>query len=405
MINTDELGDVLRLGSIPDEELAGVLGGFFPLSGWQSENCVTYFNEQGHVLDLVYSKNGHVMRCEPGPELTDEIVAMLRKHTEVAFESDTGFDVRRTIMFSVPEVKGFWRHGDEWQILPAPPNAPRPDFQLGEHPLILEYRVRRSTNDAIAIMRSRRRYWELCLLFSLLLIDQITSGSDTLPHHWVMLPESTTGGVHTAYVNEGYMVGGDFTALTDHFSDPAEHPRLLVTPDDEYYARRGIREEGMDVPTCLDAAFNRFDNADARTRDKLLRASYWLDASYRVWDLSKSLSYIAAINAVEALVPKSKPDRCPCCALDRSPGPTARFRNFVETYAANEAPQKRTEMYRLRSILVHGDGLHNLDIPRAWGALSPDEIQHRELHKDALAVSRTAVRTWFLDSATVPNLP
>jgi hypothetical protein len=33
MINTDELGDVLRLGSIPDEELAGVLGGFFPLSG------------------------------------------------------------------------------------------------------------------------------------------------------------------------------------------------------------------------------------------------------------------------------------------------------------------------------------------------------------------------------------
>lgn len=117
------------------------------------------------MLDLVYGTKGNVMRCEPGPELTDEIVAMLHECTEAAFESDTGFEVRRTIMFSVPEVKGFWRHDDEWQILPAPPNAPQPGFQLGEHPLILEYRVRRSTNDAIAIMRSRRHYWELCLLF------------------------------------------------------------------------------------------------------------------------------------------------------------------------------------------------------------------------------------------------
>jgi hypothetical protein len=40
--------------------------------------------------------------------------------------------------------------------------------------------------------------------------------------HWVMLPEPTTGEVHTAYASEGYMVGGDFTDLADNFSDPAE---------------------------------------------------------------------------------------------------------------------------------------------------------------------------------------
>jgi len=37
-----------------------------------------------------------------------------------------------------------------------------------------------------------------------------------------MLPEPTTGEVHTAYASEGYMVGGDFTDLADNFSDPAE---------------------------------------------------------------------------------------------------------------------------------------------------------------------------------------
>jgi hypothetical protein len=132
-------------------------------------------------------------------------------------------------------------------------------------------------------------------------------------------------------------------------------------------------------------------------RDQLLRASYWLDAALRAWETSKSLSYGAAINAIETLMPKQKADPCPTCSRDRSPGPTAGFRDFVETYAASEGAEARDAMYRFRSALVHGHRLHSMDLPSPWGALVPGEIEHRELHSTAFAVARTAVLTWFLN--------
>ena len=165
----------------------------------------------------------------------------------------------------------------------------------------------------------------------------------------------------------------------DSFSDPTGYPRLSVVPDDEYYTRRGIGiEDVIEVPASLDAFFERFNSADPKTREKLLRASYWLDAAYRVWDISKSLSYVAAINAVEVLAPdREPPDPCPCCHQDRNPGPTAQFRTTVETYAAAEGAVARARMYNLRSTLVHGRGLHSLDVPRTWGALEPATEEHR----------------------------
>jgi len=376
----------------------------FPLSRWESGDRITYFHpERGHALDVVYNKHGQIMRYEPGPGLTDELVATLRERAEVAFAPDTGSEVRRDVLFSVPEVKGYWRHGDDWQILPAPPQAPRPGFLLGEHPFVLEYRVRSSANDAVVFTR-RRRSWELHLLLSLVLRGSITHETDAKPHHWVLMGEPTAAGVHTAYVNEGYMVEG-LIARADSFSNPEGLPELVVVPDEEYYARRGIdiSEDALDAPAGLDAFLNRFEDADPRTREQLLRASYWLDAAYRVWDTSKSLSYIAAVNAVESLVPKREHDPCPCCGLDRSPGPTARFHDFVETYAAAEGAADRKAIYRLRSAFVHGDGLHNFDVPRVWGALVPGDMKHRELHDAAFAVASTAIRTWFLSAKRSPR--
>jgi hypothetical protein len=114
------------------------------------------------------------------------------------------------------------------------------------------------------------------------------------------------------------------------------------------------------------------------------------------------VSYGATINAIETLMPKQKADPCPTCSRDRSPGPTAGFRDFVETYAAAEGAEARDAMYRFRSALVHGHRLHSMDLPSPWGALVPGEIEHRELHDTAFAVARTAVRTWFLNPATGP---
>jgi hypothetical protein len=106
------------------------------------------------------------------------------------------------------------------------------------------------------------------------------------------------------------------------------------------------------------------------------------------------------------LIPEAEEDRCPKCGRDRSPGPTARFHDFVETHAADEGAEERKALYRLRSAFVHGDALHNLDIPRPWGGMEPHVLRHHELHDIALKVSRTAIRTWFLSQpATEPPAP
>lgn len=398
MISKEMLGDALGLGSVPDGELVGILADVLPLSRWESGKRVTYLHpEQGHVLDVVYDKHGRIACCEPGPGLTEDLVATLRKHVAGAYGPDAGFEIRRDVLFSVPEVKGFWPHGDDWQILPAPPQAPRPGFLVAEHPFVFEYRVRTSLNNFISLTRRRRRFRELHLLLSLVLRGLITREPDTHPHHWVLLHEPAAHGSRTAYLNEGYMVGGGFVIRADGFSDPVGHPKLVVVPDDEYYVRRGLERDDLDVPTCLDAFFDRFESADPRTRNQLVRASYWVDVAYRVWHTSKSLSFVAAINAVETLVPDQEHDPCPCCGRNRAPGPSAGFRQLIETHAAAEGAEARAAMYGLRSALMHGRGLHSSDDSSAWAALIPRNIEHMQLHETALAVSRAVIRSWFLN--------
>ncbi len=351
---------------VRDEELVGLLGSVLPLSQTESGDRVSYFHpEQGHALDVVYGKRGRIVRCEPGPALTDELIATPRERAEAALAPDTGFEVRRDVLFSVPEVKGCWRHGDDWQIVPAPASAPRPGFLMGEHPFVLEYRVRRSANFQVAETRRWRRFWELHLLLSLLLHGRITREFHAHPHHWMLLHEPTADGSHTVYANEGYMIAG-FVARADDFTDPSGYRKLAVVPDDEYYAQRGIGvDDDVTVPSSFDAFFDRFESADARMRDQLLRASYWLDTASRAWEISKSLSYVAAINAAETLMPEAEGRPVPDLLPRSQPG--AGFYDFVETYAAAEGADARVAMYRFRSALVHGHRLHTMDLPGAWG--------------------------------------
>ena len=405
MIDDSRLAEALGIGSIPDDELVAIVSSIFPFSRWEntdrgSRRRISYFHpEHGHVLDLIFGKDRRsITGCHVGAGLTVEFLQSLQEQCSAAIADEAGYKIRRVVLFSIPEVKGFWKHSDEWQILPAPDEAPRPGFLSGEHPFTFEFRVCSSTNFVVNMTRQGRRISELHCLLSLLLGGRITREWPNHPHHWMLLREPTTSGSQTVYANEGYLVEG-FIAEADDFTNVWGKRELSVVPDGDYYARRGIGiDDELEVPTCLDLAFNLFENAEAETRDKFLRAAYWFDAAYRAWNTSKALSYIAAINAIEVLVPSHTADPCPSCKRDRSPGPTKRFRDFVEEYAAVESEGARTEMYSFRSALVHGDYLHNMDSPLAWGALTPGAAEHRELHDSALSVARTALRTWLLNT-------
>ena len=96
MVDAATLRDALRLGDVADQELTAIFGTVFPLARWESNDRVNYFHsEQGHVLDVVYSRRGQILRFEPGPGLTDELVRELRQQVDAAFAQDAGVEVRR----------------------------------------------------------------------------------------------------------------------------------------------------------------------------------------------------------------------------------------------------------------------------------------------------------------------
>jgi hypothetical protein len=394
-----DLADALGVGRVPDDEIRAVVSTLFPLSRWEDETRVSYFDpEQGHVLDLVYDRDGVIADCEASQEMP-ALAGELREKVAAELADDGSTVIYREVLFSGVEVKGYWRHSDGWQILPVPATAPRPAFPIAEHPFVLEHRVRSSSNNLINIGRRRRQLWELQLLLSLLLRRGVTRESEARPHHWMILEEPTRAGLQTAYLNEGYLIGAGFEFQALQFSDCTGIAKLRSVPDAEYYARRRRRApDEMDVPESLGHFVDRVEAADPQKREKLMAAAYWYDAAYRVWDTSKALSFIAAINAVEAVFPSGRQGhQCPACKrFHDSPGPTARFSEFVEKYAAAEDAEDRKKAYALRSAFVHRGELHGLDVPGAWGSLTPDQERHRSLHDDALAISRSVIRNWFL---------
>ena len=261
MIDPQQLGDAVGLGSVPDNELVGVFHGVLSLSRWESGRRIEYFHPQeGHLLDVVYGKDGRIASLEPTRASTAELLETLRARAETSFGPEAGYEVRRDLLFSVPRIEGFWRHRDDWQIIPAPPTAHDSSADSAEHPFVLEYRVRPSENMVIGFLRWRRRLWELHLVLSLLLRGSITRESVESEHHWMVVPDSKT--VRTAYLNEGYLVGGGFISRAADFTDPAELRPLDVVDDRVYYERREPRLR-MDIPASLDTFFDRFEGAEA----------------------------------------------------------------------------------------------------------------------------------------------
>jgi hypothetical protein len=401
-VSTYDLGEALHLGSVPDDEAVVVLTSALGMSGWDEGQRVSYFHsEQGHVLDAVYAKKvGRILAYEPTPNLTPEIADGLRAEFASAFDPDLGFEVRREIFFSVPEIKGTWRHGDDWQILPKPSHAPRPfpDSLGKEQAFVLEFRIRTSPHHTLLETRRSRRRWELHLLLAFVLRGTVKPEvSAPGEQRWVVFLDPETDTSKTAYAGEGYKVGGRGFVVRDRdFSEPEAEP-LGTLPDEDYYARIGLQTE-MDVPASIDSFFDRFEAAPHETREKMLRACYWFSASYRMWHALQSLSFVSAINAVEALLPESEQHECSVCGKEhRYPGPTQLFRDFVERYAQGVPKRARSDMYDLRSSLLHGTQLHGSDVPRAWSGIIPSVQRHEALHRTALEVARTSVRNWFLD--------
>jgi hypothetical protein len=191
-------------------------------------------------------------------------------------------------------------------------------------------------------------------------------------------------------------------AVSDELSPPAAE-RLAEVEPDEYYTNVGYDGNPLRVPVDLDDSICRHRDLSAVNRSKFDRAAFWLDMASRQSTMSVSASFASLVSAVESLTDRGTTHLAYCeqCQDNRPhevPGAIERFRLFFETYAPGANQRKRrSQMYDLRSGILHGSNLMLMDqdLNFSW---DPPGWNERELHTELWSITRLALRNWLKDT-------
>lgn len=391
------LADELAITAINQDELVTLLASSFRFGEWHGDKTVVYRAESGEVaLELTY-RGSRLVDVDSGPGLSDETREKLREDVAaLATARDTV--IWRDVFFNVLPVDGYWRYRDEWQIVPAPSQAPRPDVLIADHPFIVELRVPWHPGRAMLSGTIQgRRAWEVQLILNLVLRGLIKRFSARAPDHTWAYVRDGDGRLRTEWVQPGYSIA-DWTYQSPKFTAASGLRPLPEVSDDVYRKHVGIgTDDVFEIPAVLGPLLDANHAVHPEVRDRFLRACYWYERSGAAWNMSVSLGHIAAVNAIETIMPPGAVDRCPECGLNRAPGITRRFHDFVERYAPLVPQQDRDGIYKLRSSLVHQARVFDIDRPGPWGALVPQDQIQRHTYEAARIVARDAIINWLLD--------
>ncbi len=357
---------------------------YLPLAGSECRLVLTFQDER-------------IVALEPGPAF--DPVEWGRIDTEIEDCLLRGPQkVGRDYSFSSFRVLGSW-HGaaSGVQILPPPDDAPRAPIEIAEHPFILEFPLITAELWSITNHRRLREHRRLTLLLNLLLAGR-TSLQPRRPGHFWAAVNGGEGPPEIKWVQEFFFAKlGE--AVLDAPSPPSETALGQVDPA-EYYESVGHDGQAMRLPSDLDESLSRYQRLSKADRTKFDRCAFWMDMASREWTVSLSSSFAALVSAVESLTDRGEVHlvfcgRCQCQCPHEVPGATERFRAFFERYAPGQGlRRRRSEMYSLRSGILHGSDLMQLDQGLSFG-WDPPGWNERELHDELWRLTRLAVRNWL----------
>jgi hypothetical protein len=347
-------------------------------------------------IALTYSK-GKIVSIEPGAAFDAEEWQKISDEIETLILAGPT-KIGREYSFNSYRVTGSWRgQRSGVQILPPPDSAPRAPVESAEHPFILEFPIIASGFWPITNHRRIREHRKLTLLLNVLLIGSTNFQPWRPSHFWASVPDDD-GTQKIKWVQQFF--SADLGEPVSDKPSPPAGEKLQELAADEYYALSGLDGKGLRVSTGLDESICLYLQLSAEDRAKFDRATFWLDVADRNWTISVSSSFAALVSAIEAFTDQGIKHHVYCekCDAERShevPGATARFRTFLETYAPGETAKKqRDQMYSLRSGILHGSVLMQLDQELGFGNDPPD-WDERELQRDLWGVTRKALRNWL----------
>jgi hypothetical protein len=329
-------------------------------------------------IKLLFSDSKQIVAIEPGPAFD----AAQWEQVVEEIERTGPYKVGRDCSFSSFRVAGSWRGKHSGvQILPPPADAPRAPFEMAEHPFILECPVKVSELWPITNFRRMREHRQLTFLLNVLLAGSTTIQPRRPRHLWAIVYEEGVAGQEVKWVQEFYFANfGE--AVRDELSPPAAETLEEVNPE-TYYTKVGHDGRGLRVPADLDDSICCYMRLSKANRDKFGRAGFWMDMASRQWTVSFSATFASLVIAIESLAERG------------TLGAAARFRNFIEQYAPGASLEhRRREMYSLRSDILHGSGLMEMDRDAHFG-WAPPEQKEKDLMDELWGLTRIAVRNWL----------
>ncbi len=343
-------------------------------------------------------KGKKVVAIEPGPafdaaqwrEISNEI-----EHSILAGPTRIG----REYSFSGRRVIGSWRgeHSGD-QILPAPADAPSAPVESADHPFILEFPLMVASRNAVTNYRRLRKHRDLTLLLNILLVGGAKSMGFRPTHFWAVDPADLSH--NSKWAQQGFFAPlGPW--LIHELSTPAAEQLEELAPE-EYEAVLGHDGGGLRVPSDLDQSIRSYESLSAPNREKFDRAAFWFGTASGMRDVSISASFAAFASAIESLTSRGNRHDfrfCPVCGKPGKhevPGPTRLFKNFIATYAPDASLAKdRDRMYAMRSTVLHGSDVMELDQSIPIMGWSPWGFMEGELYNGMWRVTRTALRNWL----------
>jgi hypothetical protein len=226
-----------------------------------------------------------------------------------------------------------------------------------------------------------REHRHLTFALNILLAGSTTIQPRRPRHLWAIVHDKDVPDFAPKWVQEYYFANfGE--AVRDEFSPPATEILEQVEPT-AYYGRTGHDCRPLRVPNDLDDSIYCYIQLSRVNRAKFARAGFWMDMASRQWTVSLSASFASLAIAVEAL------------AVRGNLRSAARFRNFIERYAPGASLEnRRREMYALRSDILHGSGLMEMDLDSDFG-WAPPEQNEKDLLNELWGLTRMAMRNWL----------
>ncbi len=315
----------------------------------------------------------------------------------------------RRLLFSRSPLKGYFRFGDVFQVMPAPDSWPRPPFAMGDYPLILELRYDPElaperekdywhrdvwerardhelgtegwTDDQIAarrqnteMMRSTAIVKELTVLLSALTNHKIFDYDSS--QSWT-ISRSDSDKAETRWAQRGYAMPEFSWPNAEFLSDPTMEEAPRVPIEDHYrslpdsYVVGSGDENQVRFPDALDVLLSIYFEWEADRKQAFYAACHlWGQASDLKNIKAPSMSLLASVSAIETLVNFSADPGPSCrecgvspsiekCGVCGSPRYrlNSRFKEFLMDFAGPETESLAGKLYNIRGRISHDGDL------------------------------------------------